>query len=426
MKMIKKIKLLAPAFLCFGLMASFMARAHGNEIKRLTYSGNNVVDYPCLSNDGQSMLYVLEIKEGETATKAVMVMDVNSGKEKELFRSGAKMAPPPHEDIPLLVGSKPPIISANGQVAVFSLTLGEPENVLDHYLGVVNTDGSNLRVFSFPIESIKGKDWPSLEFKSSAWERISNYAVDRDGNRIACLLKGHLGPRRYGSLSGIVLLDITDEKQRTVICPNFNGTEWEWTSFPRSPLLGGGWSFCLSGNGETLVFGAQSSENNTDYDLYTVEWNGQEIKQITNFHDRWFSLADISDNGEIILFFYNGKKEQGMGTYKIRADGSGLKCLESSISSRIEFFDLSGNGRYILYKHVYKGMIFDLQTGKEMMAYDEETPGYIKGIIPMDFPRLPAFWGPRIMSFKGDKVLLVGPPLGTDTPEIHMLRIDVK
>jgi hypothetical protein len=424
--MIKKHTSTATAFIFFGLMASLIASANGNEIKRLTYSGNNVVEYPCLSDDGRLMVYVLEIKEDETATKAVMVLDVESGKEKELFRSGAKMARPPYENIPLLVGSKPPLISGNGQAAVFSLTLGEPENILDHYLGVINTDGSNLRVFSFPIESLKEKDWQSLEFTSSEWERISNYTVDRGGNRIACLLKGHLGPRRYGSPSGIVLLDITDEKQRTIICPDFNGTEWEWASFPRRPLLGGGWSFCLSGNGETLVFGAQSSKDKTDYDLYTVGWDGQTLKRITDFHDRWFSLADISNNGKTVVFFYNGKKENGMGTYATHIDGSGLEYLESGVSPRIEFFDLSGNGRYILYKHVYKGMVFDLLTGKEMKAFDEGTPGYIKGIIPMDFPRHPAFWGPRIMSFKGDKVLLVGPPSGKETPEIHMLKIDIK
>jgi hypothetical protein len=266
----------------------------------------------------------------------------------------------------------------------------------------------------------------SLEFTSTVWERISNYVVDREGNRIACLLKGHLGPRRYGSPSGIVLLDITDEKQRTIICPDFNGTEWEWTSFPRRPLLGGGWSFCLSGNGETLVFGAQSSENKTDYDLYTVGWDGRALKRITDFHDRWFSLADISDSGKTVVFYYTGKKEQGMGTYSIHTDGSGLKYLESNVSPRIELYDLSGNGRYILYKHVYKGMVFDFQTGKEMKAFDEGTPGYIQGITPMDFPRHPAFWGPRIMSFKGDRVLLVGPPSGKDTPEIYLLQIDVR
>jgi len=424
--MIKKHRSIAAAFIFFCMMTSLMASANGNEIKRLTYSGNNVVEYPCLSDDGRLMLYVLEIKEDETATRAVMVLDIESGKEKELFRSGTKMALPPYENIPLSVGSKPPIISGNGQLAVFSMTLGEPENILDHYLGVVNTDGSNLRVFNFPIESLKEKDLRSLELTSSAWERISNYAVDRAGNRIACLLKGHLGPRRYGSPSGIVLLDTMDEKQRTIICPDFNGTEWKWTSFPRRPLLGGGWSFCLSGDGKTLVFGAQSSEDKTDYDLYTVDWNGQAFKRITDFHDRWFSLADISDNGETVVFFYNGKKEQGMGTYAIHADGSGLKCLESSVGPRIEFFDLSGNGRYILYKHVYEGMVFDLRTGNEMKAYNEATPGYIKGIIPMDIPRLPAFWGPRIMSFKGDRVLLVGPPSGKETPEIHLLQIDVK
>ncbi len=424
--MLKKQTSIAAAFIFFWLMASLVAISNGNEIKRLTYSGSNVVEYPCLSDDGRLMLYVLEIKEGETSTRAVMVLDVESGKEKELFRSGTRTALPPYENIPLLVGSKPPIISGNGQVAVFSLTLGEPENILDHYLGVIKTDGSDLRVFSFPIETLKEKDWQSLEFKSPAWERISNYAVDRDGVRIACLLKGHLGPRRYGSPSGIVLLDTSDEKQRTIICPDFNGTEWEWASFPRRPLLGGGWAFCLSGNGETLVFGAQSSEDKTDYDLYTMSWDGHALKRITDFHDRWFSLADISDNGETVVFFYNGKKAQGMGTYAIHPDGSGLKLLESSFSPRIEFFDLSGDGRYLLYKHVYHGMVLDLRTGKEMKAFDEGTPGYIKGIIPMDFPRLPAFWGPQIMSFKGERVLLVGPPSGKDTPEIHILQIDVK
>jgi hypothetical protein len=424
--MIKKQISIAAAFIFFCMMASLIVSANGNEIKRLTYSGNNVVEYPSLSDDGRLMLYVLGIKENETTTRAVMFLDIESGKERELFRSGTQMAPPPHENIPLLLGSKPPIICGNGKVAVFSLTLGEPENILDHYLGLINTDGSKLRVFSFPIESLKEKDWQSLEFKSPVWERISNYALNRDGDRIACLLKGHLGPRRFGSPSGIVLLDTTDEKQRTVICPDFNGTEWEWPSFPRSPLLGGGWSFCLSGNGETLVFGAQSTDDKTDYDLYTVGWNGQAFKRVTDFHDRWFSLADISDNGETIVFFYNGKKEKGMGTYVIHGDGSGLKYLESSVSPRIEFFDLSGNGRFLLYKHVYDGMVFDLHTGREMKAFDEGTPGYIQGIIPMDFPRQPAFWGPRLMSFAGHRVLLVGPPSGKDTPEIHMLQIDVK
>lgn len=422
--MIKKYNSIAAALIFSCLMTAFMTNANANEIIRLTYSGNNGVDYPCLSDNGQWMLYVLEIKESDKTTKAVILKDVENGKEKELFRDGTRMALAPYENTPLLVGSKPPLLSGNGEVAVFSLTLGEPENILDHYLGVVNSDGSGFKVYSFPIESLQHTDLKSLDFESAEWERIANYAVDRRSTRVACLLKGHLGPRRYGSASGIVFLDVTDGSQRTILCPDFNGMQWEWPAFPRRPLLGGGWSFCLSGNGEILVFGAQSSEEVTDYDLYAVRWDGKEIKKITDFRDRWFSLADISDNGKTVAFFYNGKKEQGMGTYIVHADGSGLKYLESTVGPRIELYELSGNGRYILYKHIYKGMIFDLQTGKERVAFDEETPGYTRGIIPMDFPRVPAFWRPRTMSSNGNRVLLVGPPSGKDSPEIYLLRID--
>ncbi len=114
-----------------------------------------------------------------------------------------------------------------------------------------------------------------------------------------------------------------------------------------------------------------------------------------------------------------------MGTYVMNTDGSGLKHLKSEVAPRIEFFDLSGNGRILLYKHIYTGMMLDLQTGREKVAFDQDTPGYIKGLIPMDFPQIPAFWGARIMSFTGDRALLVGPPLGKEMPEIYLLQIEV-
>ena len=424
--MTRILRPMAAAFIFLWMIVSVSICASGNEIKRLTYSGNNVVEFPCLSDDGRWMLYILEIKENNTSTRAVMLMDVENGKDRELFRSGTQSAPAPYENIPLLVGSKPPLISGNGKKAFFSLTLGDPENRIDHYLGVIDTDGSDFRIFSFPIESLNGTDLGSLEFKSQDWERVSNYTVSREGTRIACLVKGHLGPRRYGSASAIILLDVMSGKKHTILDPDFNGTEWEWPSFPRRPLLGGGWALCLSGNGNKIVFGAQSSEEKTDYDLYTADWNGKEIHRITDFHDRWFSLADISDDGKRIAFFYNGKKKQGMGTYVMNADGSGLKHLISPAAPRIEFFDLSGNGRFIIYKQVYKGMMLDLTTARETVAFDEQTPGYATGIIPMDFPRLPAFWSPRILSFAGNRILLVGPPTGKEAPEIHMLRIDAR
>lgn len=423
--MVKKFTSLAVSLIVLWMIPSLLANAGSTGIKRLTYSGNNGVAYPSLSDDGRKMLYVLQVKEEDKSTEAIMLLDVENGKEKELFRSGTLTAPAPHTGTPLMVGSKPPLISGNGRVAVFSLSLGEPENNLDHFLCVVQTETAESKIFSFPIEALKGKDLNSLEFESPNWERVSNYAVDKLGIRIACLLKGHLGPRRYGDPSGIILLDAPSGKQKTILAPEWKGTEWEWPDFPRCPLLGGGWAFCLSGDGTMLLFGAQSSEEKTDYDLYALQWSGEKMNKITDFNDRWFSLADISDDGKKVVFFYNGRKKQGMGTYLVHTDGSGLKYLESKLAPRIELFDMSGDGRTILYKNVYKGMALDLDTGKERVAFDEKTPGYQKGLMPMDFPRIPAFWGPRIMSFKGDRVLLVGPPEGKDAPEIYMLQIDM-
>ncbi len=391
------------------------------EIKRLTFSGNNEVHYPCLSDDGQWMLYVLEEKDGDQTIKVIKVMNIEDKREIELFRSGEKKAPPPFESAYLEVGSKPPLLSGNGKVAVFSLSLSTPENILDHYLAIINTDASDLNIIDFPNETLKGKDYEDLYLRDTSWERVSNYAVSADGERVACALKGQLGPSRYGNPSAIVLLDVRSKRQRTLLAPGFDGSQWNWQSFPCRPFTGGGWAFNLSGNGERLVFGAQSSADKTDYDLYITDWQGEEIKKLTDFHDRWFSQADISHDGQKIVFFYNGQKKDGMGTYIIFSDGSGLKFIGSIVAPKVELFDLSPDGRYILFKHVYKGMILDLLTGKEMTAFDEETPGYIKGLVPMDFPRFPAFWSPRITAISGERTLVTGPPQGKERPEVYLL-----
>ncbi len=396
------------------------------EIKRLTFSGNAEALYPCLSDDGRWMAYVLEVKDEEKTTKVLKVMNTANGRENELFRSGERKAPAPYEDVFLEVGSKPPLLSGNGRKAVFSLSLAEPVSILDHYLAIVNTDGSDWKLIEFPNQALTTKDLRALEFESANWERVANYAVSADGNRVACALKGHLGPRRYGNASAIILLDVQSGRQRTILAPDFDEKGWVWDSYPRHPFTGGGWAFCLSGDGETLVFGSQSSPEKSDYDLYLSEWEGKEVRRLTDFEDRWFSLADISHDGEAIVFFYNGQKKSGMGTYLIRRDGSGLKFISSQAAPRVEFFDLSSDGRYILFMHVYKGMRLDLITGQEKLAFDEETPDYVHGLFPMDFPRFPAFWGPRIMSSRGDRILLVGPPLGREKPEIYLLNMGLK
>jgi hypothetical protein len=396
------------------------------QIKRLTHSGNDTACYPCLSEDGQRMIYVLEKKNGDEITKAIKIMNLESGTEAELFRDKQLKAPEPFQDISLLVGSKPPVLSGNGQVAIFSLSLDQPVNILDHYLAVINTDGTNIRIVSFPIYALQDKDIQSLDFKSNEWERIANYGLSWDGNRIACAVKGHLGPIRYGNASAVILLDTPRLHQKTLLGPDFRDEQWEWPPPPFRPLLGGGWAFGIDGPGSKVLIGAQSTEDETSYDLYVYEWETNKQRKITDFRDRWFSLAEISQKGDQVLFFYTGKKKQGIGTYVVRTDGSGLKQIKSRFVSSIEFYDLSGNGRYILFKNIYKGMVFDLETGKEWEVFDENTQGYIRGLVPMDFPRYPAFWAPRFMSQDGEKILLVGPPLGKETPEIYLLSIETQ
>jgi Tol biopolymer transport system component len=395
-------------------------------IQRLTHSGNNSVHYPCLSDDGQWVLYVLEANSEEEITKSINLINIETGKETELFKDRKWTAPEPYDDISLLVGTKPPILSGNGRVAVFVLSLDQPENILDHYLAIINTDGTGLKVIPFPIEALRGEDWKSLDFKGNEWERISHYAVDSDGSRVICVMKGHLGPIRYGNASAIILVDTISGEQKTILAPDFVGEQWEWTAPPSRPLLGGGWALGISGSGERILFGAQSSEDKLDYDLYLSDWQGTQIKKITDFQDRWFSLAELSQDGKKVVFFYTGKKKQGIGTYVVNSEGTDLEYLESRLFPKVEFYDLSGNGQYILFKHIYDGVWLDLDTGEGGIAFDENTQGYVSGLIPMNFPRFPAFWGPRIMSYDGARILLAGVPEGKQNPEIYLLSFGAK
>jgi hypothetical protein len=246
--------------------------------------------------------------------------------------------------------------------------------------------------------------------------------VNWDGSLIVCAVKGYLGPIRYGNASGIILLDSRNDSQDTVLAPLFNGKEWEWTSPPFNPLTGGAWALGISGSGERIIFGAQSSDDANDYDIYLYDRKGKKIERITDFHDRWFSLAELSQDGKKVVFLYTGKKKRGMGTYVMHIEGSELYYLESRVSPRIEFCDLSGNGRFILFKSIYKGFFYDLQTGQQILAFDENTPGYVFGEIPMDFPPNPAFWCPRIVSRNGRRILLVGPPEGKGNVEVYLLK----
>jgi hypothetical protein len=423
----KKIihSLLIAFFICMG--SGFLASKdmdNRGTIKRLTYSGNDSVLYPCLSNDGKRMLYIREAKEGDKITRTLRLMDIETGKETELFKDKGWKAPDPFRDISMLLGSKPPCLSEDGRTAVFTLSLDQPANILDHYLAVIGTDGTGVKIYPFPIEALKGKDHKNLEFETDEWERVSNYATNGDGSRIVCAVKGYLGPIRYGNASALIFLDTRDDSQSTILAPEFSDKGWEWTSYPCRALTGGGWALGISESGESIIFGAQSSDDAADFDLYLSDWGGKQTERITDFHDRWFSLAELSQDGEKAVFLYTGKKKKGIGTYAIKTDGSGLEYMESKTAPRIEFRDLSGNGQSILFKSIYKGYLFDLKKGEVTLAFDESTPGYVVGDAPMDFPPYPAFWNPCITDREGKNILLVGPPEGKGNVEIFLLSFE--
>ena len=393
-------------------------------IKRLTRSGNNGVTYASISADGAYVIYVLEKISGTDFQKTIRLLQIDSGKEVDLFVEGQTAVEKPYGEGPLLVGSKPPLLSADGQKAVFTLSLGAPDNILDHYLAVAGPGKEGIKLYRFLHQGVGEKDMGPLDFKSPAWERFSHYAISHDGNRIACVLKGHLGPRRYGDCSGIVLIDLDTSAQRFLLRPEFKDGSWNWSSFPRNPLLGGGWSFSLSGNGERVVFGAQSSKDDTDFDLYVADWKGTAARKITEFSDRWFSMAELDFKGDRVLFYYNGKKNRGIGTYRVNRDGSGLQYIKSRIVERIELYGVSGDGSFLFHKNVYQGLLMSVESGREYLLFDGQTPEIARGISYLDFPRSPAFWTPQTISLKGKWLLLYGLPEGRQSPEIYLLSVD--
>ena len=78
MKMMRRfIPIIIATVMFFALHTKAMTSEENykGHIRRLTQSGNNVAMFPCLSSDGQKMLYTLTIKESEEEVKAIKMMD---------------------------------------------------------------------------------------------------------------------------------------------------------------------------------------------------------------------------------------------------------------------------------------------------------------------------------------------------------------
>ncbi|UCE18419.1 MAG: hypothetical protein JSV84_16435 [Gemmatimonadota bacterium] len=400
-----------------------------SEIQRVTYSGNHWVGYPSLSDDGNVIVFQEEVRDtsmvtGEPRVKRIIKAITADGKNQQvLFTDSTVHAPVPYEDSFLLVGTKPPLVSGDGGTVIFALSLSSPADMKDHVMAVVKTDASEFQTITFTNEMLSSRNWNRENFESDSWARVANYAISDDGSLIACVVKGHFGPVAYGSLSGIVVVRSDGSEQRTLLAPRFENDRWTWNEFPRRPLTGGGWAFALTGAGETILFGAQSSDERTDYDLYTMKIDGSKPKRVTTVQDRLFSFADISADGERITFFYSGKKGEGIGTYVMNSDGTGLHRLTSHVVDRLDYDDVTDSGDKVYFKSVNGGFVFDINQSHEVLIFDRSTPGYVRSGVDMDFPSYPSFWAPDFVSRDGHTVVLVGVPVGKDLAELFVLTV---
>ena len=421
--------LLGLAVLWFGAGAGLVVpgegRAESIQLQRLTFSKEDVVSYPSMDEAGKLVAYrheLLDPTKGEKVA-SVRVLQVDGLISKVIFTDGTLKAPPPHEAYFLVCGTKPPVISGGGGKVVFSLSLGAPVSLEDHYLGVANTDGSGLKVLSLRNEELARHDWRKLGFMDDTWRSLSQYRISHDGQEIACLVKGHLGPRDWPMPSGILLLRTDGSAQRTLLAPKLGEKAWVWEGYPRMPFTGGGWVFELSGNGKKLLFGAQSSADKEDYDLYTMDADGKGIKKVTDIKDRWLVRGDLSNDGNTLSLFYSGRKLDGMGTYVSGFGKEGFRPLSSKFTDRVDFKELSGNGRRIVHRVQGHGLFVIEAGGEEFQVFNERT-GAIQGVKEgVDFPNFPSFWSPRFLSATGDRAVVEAVPSGKERKELFLMRL---
>ncbi len=195
-----------------------------SQIVRITRSKDAIVKYPALSNDGEKLLYLSETRDPlnpEVKIKSIKIINVDGTEEKVLFTDRTIKAPPPHDQSYFFCGTRPLKLSGDGTKAVFSLSINERYLLKDHYLGVINTDGTGFRAFELENVTLSHIDWQEKGFKDDTWGRISNYTVNNDGRRLVLIVKGHNGPRRFGFPSGILIIDSDGQNQRTLFSPTF-------------------------------------------------------------------------------------------------------------------------------------------------------------------------------------------------------------
>ncbi|GEM_PF-1058732 len=396
-----------------------------SKIIRLTYTHEGVARYPSIDEAGRLLLYIQEVKDKKDplrVNRSLKILRIKDGGEKVLFTDGRFNAPHPYKGA-LILGSKPPLLSGDGKKCAFTLTLPSPFPYPDHFLGIMDTDEGALKVIELKIEALRSTNWKEMGFEGDSWARVASYAISRDGNRIACLVKGDMGKGRFGYPSGIVLVETENLTTKTLLAPQLKGGKWRWEGYPRNPLLGGEWIFDITPDGELILFGAQTSPKEGDYDLYFIKHDGSGLKRLTYFHDPYFVLGHMDGSANQLILFYAGKSLEGIGTYLLDLRTGGISYLRSRTGARLDYEGVSGDGRYIFYCANGRGMRYKVKGGEEEVIFSPQTPGYARSGLPMTFPPYPAYFAPKISSFSGEQVLIVGTPKGKGHTEIYLVTI---
>jgi hypothetical protein len=396
---------------------------HEGRLTRLTVSKNDTVMYPSMDAAGKTVVYRQETLDPKgqkiVSIRLVRIEDLS---KKILFVDGSVNAPPPHEGRALVCGTKPPVISGDGSTVAFTLTLGSPDFVDDHYLAVIKTDGTGLQILPVKNQTLVGKDLDRWDFEDDSWRTISQYRISNDGRHVACLVKGHMGAREISMPSGILIVASDGTATKTLLTPELQRKGWHWVDSPSRPFTGGGWIFDFSGNGKKVLFGARSSKVEESYDVYTMDADGGGIERLTNIEDRWFVRGDISDDGTIVCLYYSGGKLNGTGTYVAGFGSDDLRRLRSEITDRVDFEEMTGDGTRIFYRILGAGLAVQKADGSEYLILDERrmAPQGLKN--PLDYPYFPSFWNPSFVSVDGGRMILEGVPTGKDRREFFLFQ----
>ncbi len=383
--------------------------------------------YPTMDGKGKFLIYYRDrlLKAGGSV-RSLFVYDREQKQEKRLFKSGVKAAPAPFKGEKLIISQNPPKISTKGDKVIFPLSLSGANSPTNHYLGLVNLDGSGFIALSLKIEALETIDWKKLGFKGPFWERFSAYDISADGKTIACVVKGDLGPGTYRQPSAIAIINTDTLKVKYFLAPTWQKGEWKYSRLPMKVLTGGGWSFDLDDRGELLLFGGKPTPKKGEYDLYLLDTSNGNVSRLTDFLDRPFARGKLMA-GKKVFFFYGGAKKEGVGTYFINPNKP-KSFYFGGKGSRSFLQGFGAGGENLYYTSGDRGAVYNLKSGLETTIFKRgNLIGINSNIQPCEgwrFPFYPSGFTPTIATAGGSRFLATAICEQGQTPQFFLITLD--